>query len=173
MSDDEGMTCGSVYLLRAMGRCHACDQPTSLFALMALAPFTFADDEEEPLDDDGFMLRNLVDVDAALVPLLAEHTGGLLRPDDSQTARLTYWMNHCEHCDAKQGDHFVQGPDGPFWPYTDEESDAIEGVRLEGPFALGDASCSVGPMNQWLDRKLGVPPLPQPKRRKKAPKATG
>lgn len=169
MDDESGLTCGAVYLLKQHGTCYACGQATPLFALMALPPFTFDDDGEAPLNDDGFTLSNVVAIQQSLAAELAVNTGGRMRPDTSQTARLAYWMNHCERCDAKQGDHFVQGPDGPFWPHTDEEMDAIQGVLLKGPFRFDQVDCSDGPMSHWLARKHGVASERTPP---KAPKAS-
>lgn len=65
---------------------------------------------------------------------------------DQQDALLA--ERHCEHCDAKQGDHFVQGPDGPFWPYDEAQMKGIEATRLEGPFRLPDAARRTPA--QWL-----------------------
>lgn len=123
-SPPPALTCQAVYLLSAVGTCYACTQLTRLFGLMALPPFTFADVEDFS-DDDGFMLSSIEDMDPSLVSHVARTTEGRWRSDQSITAGRTYWMNHCERCDAKQGDRFVHGPDGPFWPYTAEDMDAI------------------------------------------------
>ena len=51
----------------------------------------------------------------ALTPKCFMDRGGLEHP---------YWMNHCEHCQAKLGDHFtVEEMDTPFNPQT------IEGAK--------------------------------------------
>jgi len=39
-----------------------------------------------------------------------------LKPSYSQMTVQTYLANHCQSCDALQGDHFVYTPDGPFFP---------------------------------------------------------
>lgn len=165
------MTCQAVYLLTGQGVCYSCHLPTRLFALMALPPFQFVDEDEEPLDDDGFMLKNIGQMPAALAAQLGPQVGRLLRPDFSRTVRASYWMNHCERCDAKQGDHYVQGPNGPFWPYTPEEMDTIAALRLEGPHPFMDVGCAAGAMSGWRDRKHGIAPveIPQRKRRKASP----
>jgi hypothetical protein len=173
-SDDTGPThalnCEAVYLLQAHGNCYRCKKKTTrMFALMALPPFVLEGEEFDVMDDDGPMLRELTNLPDNLVRQLRPIVGSMLRADDSRTAGLTYWMNHCEHCEAKQGDYFVQGPDGPFWPEDDAAFLAIEGVRLEGPFRLPDAiTVYSGAMASWRDRRHGV--KPSEKRKSKRPR---
>ncbi|MBN3777040.1 hypothetical protein G3O06_05590 [Burkholderia sp. Ac-20345] len=57
------------------------------------------------------------------------------RPDTSEAAGGRYWMNHCEHCEAKQGDHFLHGTDhgpGKFLPMSEEASTEIQFREVEG-----------------------------------------
>jgi hypothetical protein len=131
-----------------------------MFAMMALPPFSFEGDQEEVLDDDGPMLRNITDMPASLAQAMGPITGSIWREEHSNTAGFSYWMNHCEHCDATQGDHFVQGPGGPFWPNDETDMAAIEAVRIDGPFRLEDANTSYsGAMAAWRDRRHGVHPV--------------
>lgn len=117
------------------------------------------------------MLQNIGHMPAALAAQLSPHMGRLLRPDFSRTSRLSYWMNHFERCDAKQRNHYMQDPEGPFWPYTPEEMDAIAAVRLEGPHVFMDVDCAASAMSEWLNRKHSIAPIeiPQRKRRKVPP----
>lgn len=53
-------------------------------------------------------------------------------PDESGMAEGIYFMNHCEHCAAKQGDWFLHiEPDGPFWEHGDRELLSSHNVPLE------------------------------------------
>ena len=118
------------------------------------------------------MLRGLCDMPAALVPVLHEATKDAWREDYSSTAGETYWMNHCTDCGIKQGDHFVHGPDGPFWPNTAAEQDAIRAERIEGPFEFLDLTMSrSSAMFDWWERKEGRAPseplLPGRRRRRR------
>jgi hypothetical protein len=132
---------------------------------MALPPFVFGSPDDKE-DERGLLLKYIRAMPDALAEQLGPDVRQRWRPDDSQTARQTYWMNHCELCDAKQGEHFLQAPDGPFWPATGAEHDALEAVELAGPFTFVDVGWSVGPMNHWLDRRLGIE-RPAPKRRRR------
>jgi hypothetical protein len=171
-SDDEegALTCQAAYLLQGMGQCYSCKKGTRLFALMVLPPFTIDGAQDEAMDADGSMLNMPTDLPPALVQAIRPVTGSLFRPDHSRMASLSYWMNHCEQCDAKHGDHFVQGPDGPFWPNDESEMRTIEAIRLDGPFRLSDANTSYsGAMAEWRDWRHGVvrPPSPVRKPRKR------
>jgi hypothetical protein len=171
---DAALTCAAVYLLQAKGTCYACRKSTPMFGLMALPPLT-QQGGDGPMDEDECMLREVVDMPASLEAPIRDRVGQIYRPNFSRTADLTYWMNHCTHCDAKQGDFFVHGPDGPFWPYDEAQMDAIHATRLEGPFRFDNPQTAYsGAMIDWRDRKHGVE-RPTPKsiapRKKQAPKA--
>ncbi|NIK63490.1 hypothetical protein FHR48_001002 [Xanthomonas arboricola] len=43
---------------------------------------------------------------------------GALRDSGRELSGTTYWANRCEACGAIQGDHFVIGVNGPFFPRT-------------------------------------------------------
>jgi hypothetical protein len=167
------LTCAAVYLLRADGTCYACKRSTPMFGLMALPPLSQEADDSK-VDEDDCMLREVVDMPVGLEDSLQQIAGEAYRPDFSRTADLTYWMNHCEHCDATQGDFFVHGPNGPFWPNDEAQMDAIHATRLEGPFRFVDPQTAYsGAMIDWRDRKHGVtrPPPPITHRKKRTPKA--
>ena len=165
---DDALICGATYILTGIGECYACEKKTRLFALMGLPPIAFESGEDNGLDDDGPMLNNIGDMPASVVGALMQTSAERWRKDFSRTADESYWMNHCEHCDAKQGDHFVQGPNGPFWPNTEAEMDEIVALRIEGPLRFSDASASYsGAMADWRDRRHGVvrpPPVVRKKR---------
>lgn len=56
----------------------------------------------------------------------------LYRLNFSRKAQRTYWMNHCEHCKASQGDHFMYGePGGAFSP-TNEVDAGLITLRFVG-----------------------------------------
>ena len=171
--EDGALVCQAVYLLRGMGECYSCKKPSPMFALMVLPPFAVQGAQDEALDEDGSMLNAPTDLPPALVQAIHPLTGDLYRLDHSRMAGLSYWMNHCKHCDAKQGDHFVHGPDGPFWPNDEAEMKTIEATRLDGPFRLADASTSYsGAMADWPDWRHGVvrpSPLVRKPRKRRTP----
>jgi hypothetical protein len=167
-SDEAALKCDAVYVLRAEGTCYQCRRYTPMFALMALPPFELIGDQDDALDDDGPMLREIENMPSTLDALLRERSAGTWRPDFSRTADASYWMNHCAHCDAKQGDFFVHGPDGPFWPYDEAGMERISAERIEGPHAFPFANTAYsGAMADWRDKRHGViREIPKPRRRR-------
>ena len=167
--DAEALICGSVYLLTSRGECYRCKRITRLFALMALPPFELVGDQDEPEDADGTMLRDVGAMPQTLAPLVTQHTNGKWHEDYSSTAGERYWMNHCEWCDASQGDFFVHGPSGPFSPYDDAGMAAIEATKIDGPHRFEWAGTGYsGAMADWRDRRHGViwPPVKEPRKRR-------
>lgn len=169
---DPPLTCASVYLLTSAMECYSCKQQTRVHAFMALPPFQYDDDDYLDIDDDGSMLREIGWMSRELEKTALEVSGGHWRPDRSATLGATYWMNHCEHCGAKQGAHFVHGVEGAFWPVTDEARDAIQVLHIEGPHVFRDVGSGYsGAMADWRDRKHGVVREPPPVSRRRKPKA--
>lgn len=158
--DAGGFQCGAVYLLTAAGDCYRCKKPTPMHALMALPPFSYfgpEDERDEVMDEGGCMLQDIELMPVALAARIRVLSADNWRRDHSQTARATYWMNHCASCGAKQGDFFVHGANGPFWPTTDAEGDAIEAEKIGGPIRfLGTSTSYSGAMAAWRDRRHGV-----------------
>lgn len=173
MADDadahDRFSCHAVFLMSALGECWSCHALTRLWAMMGLPPTV-----HWSLDaDDAPMLKDIGRMPAGLAQIVAERTNGRWRSDYSNTVGSSYWMNHCEHCDAKQGDFFVQGPNGPFWPYDEAMAAAIEAERLEGPHVFEDVNLAYsGAMREWRDRREGIERAPPPRaqrRRKNVP----
>jgi hypothetical protein len=73
-----------------------------------------------------------------------------MRMASSATADMDYLANHCAGCDALQGDHFVHGPDGPFFPQTREDFAMIEAISGSGVLS-GGAGLSQSIWMSWID----------------------
>lgn len=156
--DYRPFVCEAVYVLNALGRCYKCRATTRLWALMALPPFHNDDANDPEFDDEDCpMLTEIEAMPASLEALVAARTNNHWRADRSDTAGSTYWMNHCEHCDARQGDHFVHGPEGEFHPNDDQAEDAIHAERVGGPHSFDGVGVSrSGAMSDWRERRDGI-----------------
>lgn len=64
------------------------------------------------------------------------------------TSRLTYHANHCETCGAIQGDHYLHGPDGPYFPQTDADLARLRFVDGAG-WLMAVASAG---QSGWMER---------------------
>jgi len=82
-------------------------------------------DEEGELEvADAAVLQYVESLDAAAEAFVVQ-AAPLLRIGRSQTAGVNYWANHCSHCDALQGDHFVMGVNGPFFLQSRDELSSL------------------------------------------------
>lgn len=116
----------------ADAECWKCHKSARVAAPIAPAGSKAIDDEDEP--PGSYELHEatvLTDVQRLSAGLDAHVRGKLatFRPDISRTIGGGYWMNHCQHCGAKMGDHFLHmEPDGPFfsWPRTDGSVEVVD-----------------------------------------------
>ena len=74
---------------------------------------------------------------------MTQASQGNFRPDFSKTIAETYWMNHCQECDAKIGDWFVHKPGEAFFPTTDEERAKLTGELVAGQCTFRDPDIAV------------------------------
>jgi hypothetical protein len=131
---------GTAYILSASIECWHCHKPTQV---IALAASNVADDED---GDDGAIAK-LTYVEFLPPGLLAsvQAVNPRYQLVESKTADGTYFGNACEHCNALQGDHYLNEPEGPFFP-MDEVGAAKVQVRelpLQAPIKV-TASMSWG-----------------------------
>ncbi len=134
--------------------CHECGCIVPVFAPLLIGPFQ--GDSLLPLnpDEDSAMLRRPQVVPPELAAVLTKASHGNYRPDFSKTVAETYWMNHCQECDAKIGDWFVHKPGEAFFPTTDEEQSKLSGKLVEGPFTFIDPDIAV---SSWTSRWMQDP----------------
>lgn len=86
----------------------------------------------------------------------------------SATAGEVYLGNGCIHCGALQGDWFLQKPEGPFFPMSDDAADTLSVAWQAMPLRVL-ANCSY---SSWIDDLLErrgdyIMPIPAPKRGKR------
>jgi hypothetical protein len=106
-----------VYVVTSIRDCWKCKKISRVYSLgshevQVKHPLN-VDHWEEALDcvvnaknyvPDGLFLTSGIDsIDAQTTEYLKTHTPKYY-PDFSKTANARYWMNHCEHCEAKLGD---------------------------------------------------------------------
>ena len=143
---DADLTAPGFAVLISEGKCWKCAQLTPMAAIW-VPSYTEIDHEEG---------EHLVSEDAALLT----YVGGLtvevgrqvlaeapwLRYAHTDGAGATYLANHCQQCETVQGDWFVFGVNGPFFPQTAEEVARIRVVPGKGEF-LGSANTAV---SSWM-----------------------
>lgn len=67
----------------------------------------------------------------------------------SSFSETIYLANHCMGCDALQGDHFVHGPNGPFFPQSKEDFARIEITTGRGSLTC-EALLSQASWMEWV-----------------------
>lgn len=147
----------SYALLQADTTCWKCGESTRV-ATIWVPSFTDTSDVEGPEDEPEIggaaTLRHIEDLDDNVTDHVRE-VATWLKPGHSETAETTYWANHCPHCDALQGDHFVMGVNGPFFFQHRAEADALELIPGRGPLTA-NASASQSEWMDWIALRLGL-----------------
>lgn len=104
-------------------RCWRCHRSTRVISLAGL--------------DDDNQVGTIVGVRLVDPPLLAilERDYPFFRLSVSRTTGERAFYNHCEHCQALQGDHYLHAsPDGPFFAIGEQEPAPVV-------ISLGDGCC--------------------------------
>lgn len=126
------------YLATGTRVCWRCDAPSIIFAILLPPGYEALYVADDPADDcweggDNLTLLSYVDDVPQIVAAQLRLQAPRYRVDYSQTIHSFYWMNHCEHCEAKLGDF-----------ETLQEAGAFEGhvklLEINEPFAASCAS---------------------------------
>lgn len=127
------------YLAESYGYCWKCGQLTPMYAFMLPTGHEEYIEDEEGAEweehDYSAWLEAVYNLPQHAITAVRGMTS-LYYPDSSRTAGETYWMNHCQHCHAKQGDFYLfHEPGGAFWPENEGEAAGIVLLSFNEPFA--------------------------------------
>ncbi|MEV5117975.1 hypothetical protein MRBLST12_000908 [Stenotrophomonas indicatrix] len=150
-------TAPSYALLNSSTSCWKCGERTPVTSVWVPSFVDFADVEEpEDVPEVGGVatLRGIQDLDDQVAAHVRQ-VAPWLKLGHSETAQATYWVNHCHHCDALQGDYFVMGVNGPFSPQFHVEADALELIPGRGPLHAHASAAQSGWMD-WIAERLAV-----------------
>lgn len=140
------LTAARYGLLLADIRCYQCQAPTSVAAIW-VADFEKREDGEVIDNGEAALLAYPEWLDEGATRLIQIHAPWM-RLATTKTSGITYLANHCQVCGTVQGDHYVGGVDGPYWPQGDEALARLMFVRGAGPLrATGSSSQSL-----WMTR---------------------
>lgn len=154
MDDDETIFAPWFLLAESVEECWSCGSDTKVFAILLPEVEGDAkidvDDEDDTSAPTPCSLTYLNDVNDVVGTYLKGLSPNFF-PDHSGTAGQTYWMNHCEKCSTKIGDHYLHSTPGhAFFPITDEEISKIKLSRID--IAL-EADAGWG-QSSWIDDLL-------------------
>jgi len=147
LSDHADLEAPAYALLLATIPCWECRSVTPTAALW-VPNYVEHDEEGEPYPGDGAaVLHYIQGLDAGTFVHLRQ-VAPWLRPASTQMSGMRYLAHHCGSCNAVQGDHFVFGPDGPYFPQDDAAIAAFQVVPGVGALR---AVATVGGSG-WMDR---------------------
>ena len=130
------------------GKCWKCAQPTAMAGIWVSSYTEFDHEEGEHLVSEDAAVLHYVGGLTEEVRRQVQDAAPWLRYVHTEGAGTTYLANHCQHCETVQGDWFVFGVDGPFFPQKPEEMARIKVVPGRGEFhGIGSPSVS-----SWMDK---------------------
>lgn len=133
-------------LLLADIRCYRCHALTPVAAIW-VGDFEEHEDGEVIGNGEAALIAYPERLDEGATQLIRKHAPWM-RLAATKASGITYWANHCQVCKAVQGDHYVSGVDGPYWPQNDEALGRLTFVPGAGPLrAAGSSSQS-----SWMTR---------------------
>lgn len=142
-------------LLLSVATCHACQGTTHVARLWVPEHWgTFEPGDAPEHEPDPALLGFVEQISLGVAEQVQAHAPWM-RMAPTRTSGLTYLANHCQHCDAVQGDHYLGEPGGPFWPDTPALMQALRFLPCQGPLEVeASPGCSA-----WMAQ---VPGLPRP-----------
>jgi len=134
------------FIVRSTRDCWKCGARTAVYGFLlpagheTMMPTGYDEEtDEEQYEMVGQDAPSLVSNVTVLLPSVADRMKSLTatsyRPDCSQMAQSHYWMNHCEQCDAKQGDfELFDEPGGAFFPVVEQDALHIDLLKISERF---------------------------------------
>lgn len=118
-----------IFLVESQERCWKCSSFSKVYCFAA-SGFT---DEAGDYDYDGFTTFSNVQLLSQNLEDIVKTHAEKYKPDHSKTASALYYMNHCQHCNAKLGDFYMHNePSGAFQPFTPTEGKAVKLFEIRG-----------------------------------------
>ena len=131
------------FLAEADEKCWNCNELSRVFAI--LLP------ESDTFDVAPCVLTNISSLNTEVERYLREVAPNFFH-DHSSTAGMGYWMNHCDKCSAKFGDHYLHSSPGhAFFPVSKEE---VARIRINRVDTRIQAEAGWG-QSSWIDDLLG------------------
>ena len=124
------------FIMEASRDCWKCKARTAVVGFALPRGFEIFEDEDGGwVGQGGPGIVFWVDRLAANVVAQVQRINGRYRIDFSQTLKVRYWINHCQHCDAKLGDNYLYNEGKPpFGRMSPEDVAVIRFTRVKEPF---------------------------------------
>lgn len=145
--DEANLAAPSFAVLVNEGKCWKCGALTDVAAIW-VPSYTEIDHEDGDhfVSEDAAVLHYVGGLTAEVHPQVLA-AAPWLRYAHTEGTGAIYLANHCRQCETVQGDWFVFGMDGPFFPQTPEEMARIKVMPGQGEFhGIGSPLVS-----SWVD----------------------
>ncbi|CAI8950407.1 DUF5710 domain-containing protein [Brevibacillus sp. IT-7CA2] len=139
----------SFEIAESVQACWKCRKKTRVFSFCLPEGFELLEEHGESVErwvrqDYSTMLSNITVLSERVLEVIQRITTRYV-VNFSKTASQSYYLNHCEHCNSKQGDFYLHNePGNAFFPMSDEEMDQIKMQQYNLPFAAYATSFSIG-----------------------------
>ena len=147
---DPGIRSDYYYIAAASRICWRCEKDSGVHGFILPAGFESLSVADEPQDDEWTRIDapSLICYIDYLLPSAASQMmthSSHYRLTYSNTTESLYWMNLCEHCDSKLGDHetFCELGQG-FEPVSAQQAARIRLTQIDEPFAASVGTYSIG-----------------------------
>jgi len=131
----------SYFIAQTIEPCWKCGEYTSVYGFILPAGHETLEPGDDEVEDEWsqydqptiiFYINNLLPAVEARIKAFSRH----YHIDFSKTIQSSYWMNHCEYCDTKQGDFMLYcEPEGAFYPIDKHAASLIVLYEFAEPFA--------------------------------------
>ncbi|MGY3231843.1 hypothetical protein ACVWWJ_003327 [Luteibacter sp. HA06] len=151
---DNAIAAATAWVLAATTDCYQCQSKTKVFTILLSGPFALRGEPNlvvAAVDDAVLTLTTAAPLPREVLTVIGKLSQDRYRLDHSQTAGCSYWMNHCEACDAKLGDYYLERPGEAFFPMDDEGFAQLQATCIRGPLEFGEPSCGYnGALAHWI-----------------------
>jgi len=127
------------YIAESVSTCWKCKKETPVYTFF-VTKYETNDDEWEEQDIPTF-ISYITEVNKEALNLMKTYNNGYFL-DFTKTSGMKYYMNHCKHCKAKQGDfNLHDDPNVAFMPVNEEGLKKIkfypvkEGLEVKGVYS--------------------------------------
>jgi hypothetical protein len=148
--DPVNIRSSNYYIARTDTQCWHCGRWTPVLALAVPEGHLALDTEAEELNawqsvGVSAFLFYVVDLPDGVQRRVAQLCPEF-RVAHGDAAQISYWANHCEHCDSLLGDHELHcEPDGGFMPCSEPEAARIWLLRIGDAFEAAAAGYAPEP----------------------------
>lgn len=103
------------FVLVGRHACYRCKRDAKVYSIGVLPGFSYCGSVNRRTFMEGALLMHIEDAPEGIVQRVARLSGDHFHLEQSESAEMNYWANHCDWCGAFFGDAYLIGrSDSPF-----------------------------------------------------------